>query len=211
MGRRVLFWGKGCVWEGHKSNICFGDIWETTLYTRVYFCIVQHLLPSISSWICPLLILLCKKLSRLPRSSRVFTDAYWRLPISPRRDCRSWSLVARFLQMFSSLLILIGLMSFTYCVWSTGMEKSSCWWIWRPVNTKFWFFRQPNRNFCSRRFIFLSNSALLPADKPSSTWTHETLSLIAFACDKRSKLAALRQELEEHQNMQFLESKGCSS
>ena len=38
-----------------------------------------------------------------------------------------------------------------------------------------------------------------------------TFSFLVFACDKRSKLADLRQELEEHQNMRFLESKGYYS
>ena len=81
-----------------------------------------------------LLIEDCKWLSLLARSGRVWTDAYWRLPIRPRKAKRSSGLMFSVSSFRRSIDTLIGWIFFTYSACDIVIDLFGCWNMSIPVN-----------------------------------------------------------------------------
>ena len=173
----VPVWDSGCFFDAkdasenaRKRILSMGIGW---ILMEVSLCLLASC-KVLFAWmrvsIVALLISLCKKLKRLAKSGLVFTDAYWRDPMSARRSWRSRSVTGNSSWAFRSGWMWIGLILVMYFSCDMTMVWSFCWFISIPVNTKFCDFFAPKGNFFSSSWIaFWKYSS--PPQSPSSTCT----------------------------------------
>ena len=75
----------------------------------------------------------CRKLKRLDKSGRVWTDAYWRLPIKPLSAIFSSEVTLAVSSFRRSIGILMGLIALMHLLWESVLALLGCWNMSQPV------------------------------------------------------------------------------
>ena len=150
-----------------KSWQAIGCMWMDTLEWRLASWRVLLALMRVSTvaW----LISDCRKLKRLAKSGRVWTEAYWRLPMRPLRAIFSSAVTLECSSFRWSWVILIGWILLMHSVCERVMLLLGCWNISIPVKVKLSIFWDPKGYTLSKCWSFDIKRSL-PPQNPSSTW-----------------------------------------
>ena len=150
-----------------KSSRDIGWIHSWTSWCLLPSCKTRFASISVSTW--ALLIFDCNMLRRLDKSGRVFTAAYWRLPIKARSSWRSESVTGSSGVDFLFMSMLMGLILRMYSLWERMIALSLRWLSWIPVNTNDPTFSEPKGYCWWSSWSFWRNTSS-PPQSPSSTW-----------------------------------------